>query len=136
MVQALLDQFQGLTLPTACLRRASRLRSPESLSLPLMVTLFSPFLTLETYCARLTGSSCDITYDMYSAHFPPQADEARTDQFALNSTSIREENYCNKNSTNFNFCEQYSQEQPIKKFCMSPSLLYICHCYNLGLTLE
>ena len=54
-----------------------RLRSPESLSPPLTIAFFSPFLTLETYCATLTGPPRDVTYDR--AHFPPQADEARTD---------------------------------------------------------
>ena len=83
-----------------------RLRSPEWLSLPLTIASFSPFLTLETYCATLTGSSSDVTYDR--THFVPQADAARTDAIftgirpRLLQKLLHQKIYKNKYS-----CEQY-----------------------------
>ena len=64
-------------------------------------------ITLEAYCATLTGSPSDVTYDR--AHIVPQADEARTDAIF---TGIRPrflqkllEQKIYKNS-----CEQYSTQ--------------------------
>ena len=82
-----------------------------------MIAFFSPFLMLETYCATLTGSFGDVTYD--HTHFPPQADEARTDQFSLNLTEFDLHfcgNYYNKKSRKIlvNSIQPKVQEQPIK----------------------
>ena len=76
-------------------------------------------LALGTHCARLTHSSCDVMYD--HAHFPPQMDEARTDQLAQNLISISEETTATLQQNLKIYCEQYStqgSEEAIKKYCI------------------
>ena len=72
------------------------LRLPESLSPPLTIAFFSPYLTLETYCANANGSPCDVTYDR--AHYPMQADVLERMQFL---TSISAETTARKNLEKF-----------------------------------
>ena len=103
-----------------------KLRSPESLSPPLTIAFFSPFLTLET---TLTGPPCDVTYDR--THFPPQVDEART---VAIFTGIRPrflQKLLEQKSKKIlvNSTQPKVQEQPIKmkiNFCMkAPPLIFV-----------
>ena len=116
MIQPLLDQFPGLTLFTAHLRSV---RQAEIARIAVYAAhdrglLFIFNTRAIPHCETLTGSSCDVTYDR--AHFPPQADAARTDAVFTEFDLDFCKNYCTKKSRKIlvDSTQPKVQEQPIK----------------------
>ena len=89
------------------------LRLPESLSPPLTIAFFSPYLTLETYCANANGSPCDVTYDR--AHYILSNASGCTRTHTIFDLDFCR-NYCEKKSRKIlaSSTQPKVQEQPIK----------------------
>ena len=75
MLQPLLDQFPSLALLDALFRSSRQAKDTRIAVSAAHNHLLLSILTLETYCATLTGPPCDVMYDR--AHFLEQAEWMR-----------------------------------------------------------